>query len=314
MDFIDSALIRLADPTTRPAMFDDSALEHMAGAAYDAAALSLSGPYSPVFDKVTLGLSVASLGVVQGVIRSQSGVPSSEVDIQLAGLGPLLPARVDALWHGSIVARVVPADGRINAVRAKFAADDIDTEIVKDLGALPADPAALESARRTRLVAELKSATAQPDLLTDDVFDEWLARIGVSSVSDLVVNHRGTLAPGVLQVGFAAPNGAGQATPKALPIVAAILIRDTGFSVAQLLMESKMVRDQLVEQGVAVPPADSLPALHPFLVVWVVPVTVFDDTAWPGTGATAEVLRSSRRENASLWLGPEGIAIAGVAA
>jgi hypothetical protein len=137
LDFIDSALIRLADPTTRPAMFDNSASEHMTGAAYDAAALSLSGPYSPVFEKVTLGLSVAFLGVVQGVIRSQSGGPSSEVDIQLGGLGPLLPARVDALWYGCIVARVLPADGHINAVRAKFAVDDIDADIVKDLGVLP---------------------------------------------------------------------------------------------------------------------------------------------------------------------------------
>lgn len=312
MDFIDSALIRLADPASRAAVFDDAALEQMTQSAYDVAALSLSGPYSPVFDKLRLGVSVAPLGVAEGVIRNQNGVPTADVDIQLGGLGPLLPARVDALWYGSIVARAVAADSRIDKVRATFAVGDIDAAIIKDLGALPTDPAALETARRTAVITELKAGMAQPDLLTDGAFDAWLAQIGVASASDLVANRRGTQGTGILQVGFSNPGAGQQATPTALPIVAAILIRDTGFSVAQLLMESKLVRDQLVEQGVAVPTVASLPALNPFLVVWVVPLAVFDDAGWPGTGTTAADLRASRRQQASVWLGPEGIAVAGV--
>jgi hypothetical protein len=312
VDFVDSALIRLADPATRAAVFDGAALEQMARAAYDAEALSIEGPYSAVFDRVTLGLSVAPLSVVEGVIRNQNGVPTSDIQIQVSGMGPLLPARVDALWHGSIVARSVPADSHINSVQPRFAVTDIDAEIVEDLGALPADPLALEAERRTRLVTQIRSAMAQPELLTDQSFDAWLAELGVSSVGELITSRRGSMASGVIQVQFSGADPGVQATPRALPIVAAILIRDAGLSVTQLLMESKMVRDQLVEQGVAVPSTGSLPALHPFLVVWVVPLTVFDDTAWPGSGANAEALRSSRRANASVWLGAEGIAIAGV--
>jgi hypothetical protein len=312
VDFIDAALIRLADPSSRANVFDEAALEHMAQAAYDAGALAISGPYSAVFDKLTLGLSAAPLSVVEGVIRNQNGVPTFDVQIQVGGMGPLLPSRVDALWQGSIVVRSVPADSHIDSVQPTFAVADIDAEIVEDLGGLPVDPLALEAERRTRLVAQMKDAMAQPDLLTDESFGAWMAEIGVSSVGELIAGRRGTLAPGVLQVRFSGPGPGAPATPRALPIVAAILIRDAGFSVAQLLMESKMLRDQLTEQGVAVPTTGSLPALHPFLVVWVVPLTVFDDTAWPGSGATAEALRTSRRANASVWLGTEGIAIAGV--
>jgi hypothetical protein len=312
MDFIDSTLIRLADSTTRAGVFDDAALEHMANAAYDATALSITGPYTAVFDKMTLGSSVAPISVVEGVIRNHAGVPTAELQIQVGGLGPLLPARVDALWYGSIVARTVPTDSRITSVKATSSLTDIDTAIVNDLGGLPADPGALETARRTRVMSQLKAAMAEPDLLTDDSFDRWLHDIGVSTVGDLIINHRGTLAPGVLQVAFTSPAPGQQPTPKPLPIVAAILIRDAGFSVAQLLADSKMVREQLAEQGVAVPAAASLPALNPLLIVWVVPAAVFDDTGWPGTGATTAALRSSRRQNASIWLGAEGIAIAGV--
>lgn len=312
MDFIDSTLIRLADPATRAGVFDDAALEHMAQAAYDAEALSIIGPYSAVFDKMTLGVSVAPLTVAEGVIRNQNGVPTADIQIHVGGLGPLLPARIDALWYGSIVARTLPTDSHISSAKPRFMIDDVDADIVRDLGALPDDSAGLETARRTRVIAGMKARMAQPDLLTEEMFDQWLAQIGVSSTGDLITNHRGTLAPGVVQIEFSPPAPAQQPSPTPLPVVAAILIRDAGFSVAQLLMESKMVREQLAEQGVAVPAARGLPALNPFLIVWAIPLTVFDDEQWPGSGANAAVLRSSRRENAGAWLGPEGIAIAGV--
>lgn len=204
------------------------------------------------------------------------------------------------------------SDSHITSVKPTLSVGDIDAAIIHDLGALPADPGALETARRTHVMSTMKSAMAEPDLLTDDSFDQWLKEIGVTSAGDLITNHRGTLMPGVVQVAFAPPIPGQQPTPKALPIVAAIVIRDAGFSVAQLLTESKMVREQLCEQGVAAPSVGSLPALNPFLVIWVIPATVFDDAGWPGTGANEAALRSSRRQNASTWLGPEGIAIAGV--
>lgn len=312
MNFIDSTLIKLTDPTQRVAVFDQEALAQMAAAAYDASALAMAGPYSAVFDEISFGLSMAPLGTVEGTLRDDKGMPTMNVQLQVGGLGPYLPARVDALWHGSIVAQTISVDSRITSVQAQFATADIDAGIVKSLGSLPADPAALEAARRAAVIAELQAAMAQPDLLTDAAFDAWLVEIGVKSVSDLVANRRGSTIPGVAQVRLSAPGGAQKPLPQPLPIVAAILIRDVGFSVAELLMESKLLREQLVARGVDMPSNSSLPALRPFLVVWVVPSPAFDDTGWPGTGATTAALRLSRRQQASLWLGPEGIAIAAV--
>jgi hypothetical protein len=311
VNFIDTALIRIADPATRAAVFDQPTLEAMAAAAYDSGALLLGGPYSAVFDRFELGLSVSSLGSVEGVFRMPGGVSTGEIQLQLGGLGPLLPMRSDALWVGSIIARTTPLNSRIKSVRASFSIDDIDAAIRADLGALPADPAALEAERRKRLIATMKAAMSQPDLLTDDAFNEWLGRIGATSVSDLLTNHRNVLSSGVLQVGFS-PAADAVAAPAPLPIAATVLIRDQGVSIAQLLFESKMLREQLTERGVVVPAKSSLPALNPFLAVWLLPITVFDDAAWPGAGADQDALRADRRRKAAAWLAPEGIVIAAV--
>lgn len=312
MNFVDTTLIKLTDPATRGVVFDQDTLAQMAAAAYDAAALSIAGPYAAVFDEIGFGLSIAPLGSVEGTLRNEAGMPTANVQLQVGGMGPFLPARVDALWHGSIVAQTVPVDSRITGVGAQFATADIDAGIVKSAGSLPTDPAALEAARRAAVMAGLKAAMKQPDLLTDDAFDAWLAQLGVASVGELVVDQRGGALPGVVQVRMSAPPAAGRATPRSLPVVVAILIRDAGFSVAELLMESKMLREQLVARGVDIVRNPSLPARHPFLVLWAVPASSFDDAGWPGTGASAAALRQSRRQQASTWLGAEGIAIAAV--
>jgi hypothetical protein len=310
VDFVDATLIRIADPATRAGVFDQTVLEQMAQAAYDADALGLEGPFSAVFDHMTLGMSISPVGMLEGSMRSQGGGPATELQIQISGIGPLLPTRVDALWQGSIVARTVPATGQITSVQVKVGTGNIDADIVDDLGALPTDAAVLESERRSRLLGAMRAAMAQPALLSDAAFDNWLASVGAASVGDLIVNHRGSLEPSVLQIQFSPPEDV-PAVPRQLPIAAALLIRDEEFSIAELMVQSKMVRDHLVDRGIDVPKDRMLPAKNPFLVVWVVPITVFD-TGWPGTGANQNALRADRRRRASLWLGPEGIAIAGV--
>ena len=312
MEFVDAALIKIADSATRATVFDQTALEQMAAAAYDSTALALQGPYSAVFDQLELGVAISSLGSVEGNFRLPGNPTGGDLHLQFAGLGTLLPMRADALWTGSIVARTTPMQSRIATVRIRFALEDIDAAIRKDLGALPADAAALEAERRKRLLAEMRAAMSEPTLLTDAAFDAWLAGIGAENVSDLLVYHRGTLASGVLQIGFTPPAG-GAPVPTTLPIAAAIMIRDKSASVAQLLMESKMLREQLSERGIAVPAVSGLPARNPFLVVWLVPIAMFDDAAWPGLGGNQNAQRTSRRNNAAAWLGPEGIVIAALA-
>ncbi len=311
MDFVDSTLIRIADPATRAGVFDQTALEQMAQAAYDADALGLEGPFNAIFDQVDLGMSINTVGMLEGTIRNPSGGAATEIRLQVAGLGPLLPVRVDALWRGSVVARTVPSDSAITSVKVRFTLDDIDAEIIADLGALPADPNDLDTERRTRLITEMRAAMAQPALLSDAAFDNWLSSIGAVSVSDLIENKRGSVEPSVMQLQFAPPADV-PASPKQLPIAAAILIRDQGFSISQLLSDSKMVREALAEKGIDVPRDRSLPAKKPFLVVWIVPISTFDDDDWPGAGGNPAARRLDRRQKAAAWLGPEGIAIAGV--
>lgn len=311
MNFSDTTLVRLATPFTRAALFDQTALEQIVATAYDADALSLEGPYSPIFDQIILAISVSQVGMAEGTIRSPSGTTPTAFQLQVAGLGPLLPARVDALWRGSVIARGASPTGEIIAARTRFLVDDIDAEIVKDSGALPVDVDQLETERRKRFIAKLQGALAEPGLLTDMAFDRWLASVGADSVNDLIANHRGTLVPGTLGIRYAAPADT-PATPRQLPIAAAVLIRDTGFSLGELLTHSKLVREQLQERGIDVPYDRTLPARNPFLVVWLVPTAVFDDSAWPGAGADPAALRASRRQNASQWLAAEGIAIAAI--
>ncbi|MEK8105556.1 hypothetical protein NKG94_11145 [Micromonospora sp. M12] len=46
-------LVRLADPETRAALFDDASLAHLVEAAYDTEAMPVAPPYAAVFDELT---------------------------------------------------------------------------------------------------------------------------------------------------------------------------------------------------------------------------------------------------------------------
>ncbi len=57
MNFVDSVLVRLGDPEARASLFDDDSLAAILAAGHDAELLGLDGPYSPVFDELTIGRS-----------------------------------------------------------------------------------------------------------------------------------------------------------------------------------------------------------------------------------------------------------------
>src|SRR5579871_2063525 len=113
MDWADTTLLRLADPATRTALFDATALEQFVNATYDTAAMPVEGPYQAVFDEVQLGVPVSSLGIVDGSWQMVGSTEKTEAHFILSGLGPPLLTRVDAVWRGGIVARITPATGRI---------------------------------------------------------------------------------------------------------------------------------------------------------------------------------------------------------
>ena len=311
MNYVDKTLISLADPTTRLGIFDDMALEQLVSAAYDTNIMNIQGPFQPLFDDFRLGVSIPNLGIVEGAWSTVGGAEKVEVKLNVTGIADGIIARIDAVWSGSIVARTVPTTGLITQVETEWPSPGaLDEEIKEALGALPADPQVLEQERRARLITRIKNAHNQPATFTAESFDAWLNQVGATSVGDLLARRQGTVQSGVLKVTFSPPTPV-PPSPKPLPLAAALLIRDNGFSVAQLLRESKIVRERLEMVGIERPRDNSLPIRQALIVIWVFPVTVFDDTDWPGgnPGMSADDLRIARRLAAGQWLAREGIGV-----
>jgi hypothetical protein len=115
------------------------------------------------------------------------------------------------------------------------------------------------------------------------------------------------------QITFAPPRAV-STTAKPLPIAAALLIRDAdGLSIAQLLVDSKSVRERLRYYGIERPSDPELQAREPLLVIWLVPQSLFDDADWPGgaSGTPAE-RRAGRRAAAGEWLAREGVGLVAI--
>jgi len=239
MNFVDFALVRLAQDATRASVFDQLSLAQIATAAYAPDVASLDGPYTALFDEFQMGVPIPRRANVDGYWGSLTGMERTEVRLAVAGLGRASTVRVDALWRGSVVARTAPANSQVNQVRSAAPEWTVPADSVK----LP------------------------------------------------------------VQVAFADP-AATPPSPTPLPLTAAILVRDTPLSLADLLAESKTIREHLLEAGVERPRDPSMSRRAPLVVVWIVPSSVFDDADWPGTDA------ADRRRTAAGWLGVEGIAVA----
>src|SRR5690606_24264330 len=112
-------------------------------------------------------------------------------------------------------------------------ADGIDEEIIAAIGALPADPAELEVQRRMRLLSRLRAGFRQPETLSEQWLDGWLAGLGVTSVGELLAGLHGQPASGALHIGFSAPTIEAPA-PRPLLVAVALLIRDKPLAVSQL--------------------------------------------------------------------------------
>jgi hypothetical protein len=311
LDYVDYTLVRLADEASRAALFNQAALEQLALAAYDADAMLIGGPYTAVFDDVSIGLSLPRRGTAEAVWGVAGGGDRREGRVSLFGLGgDGGSVRVDALWRGAVVARAASASARLSSVITRWPdAAGIDDEIIA-AGGLPADPRQLEQARRQRLLARLRAGFRQPDALTDAVLDRWLAQLGATSVGDLMARFANQLGTGTIQIGFSAPS-ADPPAPRRLPVTVAVLVRDTPLKVATLLADSKLVRDQLRELGVERPPDPDTAARQPLIVAWMIPDATFDDVDWPGgdAGTTPEARRQLRGAAAGRWLAREGIGL-----
>jgi hypothetical protein len=84
--------------------------------AYDADAMGAQGPYTAAFGDFQLGLSSQPFGTFDGTWNAVGGVERSEARFRLTGLGLAPVPRVDALWRGTISARIAPGGEPITSV------------------------------------------------------------------------------------------------------------------------------------------------------------------------------------------------------
>jgi hypothetical protein len=306
VNFADKLLISLADPNTRGAVFDQTALEQIASAAYDTSQMSIGGPYNAVFEELQLGLPVPKQATAEGQWGVMGASERIGANFNLFGVSGS-PLVVDGFWRGYIVARVAAPTGKITTIQTAWPdTSAIDREIIAALGALPADPAALEAERRTRLIAHFKAAASEPNAVTDAVVDRLLSSVGAPNVNEFFERYSRSAAIGGVQVTIAA--GPPQPPfPKPLSVAAALIIRDASTGLAQLLADSRLIREQLDSSGLARTEDTGVKMLRGLLVIWILPATIFDDADWPGATSPA------RRLAAGTWLAREGIGLATVA-
>lgn len=309
MDFVDKTLVQLSDASSRAALFSEQALEQILNAGYNTDIVPVNAPFTATFDEFSLTYLSQYPRDIEGTISTGGGNEPMQLRIRTAELLPSNNVTADALWRGNIVARSAPEDSVIDeVVTSRPQLSNIDSSIIADMGSLPGDPVVLEQKRREKFLSALKSSLKYPDALRDENITVLLEDLDAASVTELL--ESGTNFHSALRIGFSAPSGK-PPTPQLYPITAAILIRDTGFSVRNLLTESKRLQKYLEQNGLQRPRIPSLPIRKAILVVWIVPDTVFDDEDWPGAtpAMTDAQKRAARADKAGIWLAGEGIGL-----
>ena len=318
MNFVDFTLTRLADESLRASLFSENALEQLLSAAYDTDSIPLDGPFTAVFEQMFIGLYVPRRVTLEGRWGDITSPDRREGRFTLHGFGIDAGVRVDAFWRGAIVARTRRSSSRVASVVSTWPdldLDGIDAQIVAEAGSLPGSSVALEAERRRRFIERVRSGMRQPDALDDAALDRWLSSIGARDVTDVMTRLRPQLLTGAVQVAFTNPADEVPA-PRPLPVTAAILVRDKPIDVAQLLADSKRVREDLELLGAERPRSPGERGQYATLVVWMVPESVFDDPDWPGgeTDINAADKNVKRRIAAGRWLAREGIGLVTTAA
>jgi hypothetical protein len=312
MDFVDTTLVRLASDATRGSVFDQRALGQIAAAAYDANTLALTGPYTADFADFRLGLSAPAEPELSGTLQAVAG-ERTEVNLRARGFGDEPVPRIDALWRGFIGAKAIVSQATPESVViTSLDAAAIDAAIEAELGSLPTGQQ-LETQRRRQFLKRLGRAQPPQPGAMDDFLDDFLAGHGVATMREYY-DRFGPL-EGVRAARVTYPDLPETAAPRALPISAVLLIRDDQLSVAGLLAETRAVRERVRPLGLEAPMDEAARQKEPVVVVWVVPLEVFDDTDWPGGGTTGSNAdrRDKRRVEAGKWLAREGIGLVATA-
>jgi hypothetical protein len=215
---------------------------------------------------------------------------------------------------GRIRANVIPGDARVIKVDVTWpTSEDIDSEIIDDLGSLPNDANTLETERRNRVINHIRAGMDQPGLFDEQNLSDWLDGCGVSTVSEYFGRSKSNNQLGAVKIVYSPPSSA-TAIARTLPVTAGILVRDKDLSLTSLLSQSKSILSELERIGMEQPVDGSLYATRKNMIIWIVPEEVFDDDDWPGgEGATnPSDKRKLRRLKAGTIFGAEGIGLAAV--
>jgi hypothetical protein len=303
MDFIDRVLVKLADPLTQAGVFDSTALEQIASAAYDTSRATIEGPFRAVFDEVRLGVAVQRSGNAEGFFGPLGTSDRNGANFTISGLGGSA-FLINALWKGYVVATATAPASHITGVKTGYIdLAAIDAAIAAAPGGVPADRSALAAERRTRFEAAIAAAAVDPNVVTPVMVERELTRVGAADMNEYFERFSRSTAYLPVHIQYSAA-AAPPASPKSLPISAALVVRDSATNLTQLLADCRMAREQLVSAGEGRADDGDIPQRHPLIAIWMLPSSVFNDNDWPGANAGA------RRKAAGEWLAREGVGLA----
>jgi hypothetical protein len=152
VNFTDATVVALADPQTRSALFDQTALEQLLGAAYDADAMGpFDGPYTAGFDELELGYAPGGVDTMEGTWATAGATEHTEARFTLARADDGAAPRVDAVWRGAIAARYRPVGEPVTEFAAEWSAGVPDPDAATAHATVTLAPPAPATAQAQRL-------------------------------------------------------------------------------------------------------------------------------------------------------------------
>jgi hypothetical protein len=302
VDFEDLAISIACDDFAGSGILAEAGLRNAILSSYNLNGQVPAGPFTYGYDELTTG----GFGFTETEFRGQAVDRGSEIRIAHEAAAP---ARIDLLWRGKIRASAAYPLARVDVESmAAVGISGLDADIP---GTPPTDPAALEAARRTALLARFKAVANDPDALDDGAIEQLLRDSEAGSVSDLMALDGGAARFSELVLSLTEIPGSSTARAQDFPVACAILMRDVSLpanTLSSLLQATRAVLARLDQAGFAPRAAADLPAGRA-CAVWTVDAAWFDQNGWPGTGPNPTALRNSRIARAGAWLARQGIAL-----
>ncbi|HEX8067515.1 MAG TPA: hypothetical protein VF520_13435 [Thermoleophilaceae bacterium] len=195
MDWVDQTLVRLADPATRAALFDQASLAHVVAAAYDVGRMPVEGPYEVAFDELRVGVVADAPTAVHGGWTGPGASERTQAILSVTGLPGSLAPRLDAIWRGSVIARATPPADVIASADTAWAGDatgapQASTAMTVTFASQPAAPARTELPVVVALLVRDVAASVAELLAQGAILRSRLESLGVGGTVDAALPQR----------------------------------------------------------------------------------------------------------------------------